>query len=145
MEAVRTGNDEKATQMLSSVAREKAASLNRNVTPPASDTARFTVGKVDYVGDDGARVACTWTDLDEEGQPKTDTAVWALRRESEGWRIAGVAAKVFPDHDPIVLNFEDPEGMFRTQQWIREEMRQRMEGGDLQAREEGKPEKQIRR
>ena len=123
LEALRTGNDEKATAMISTVAREKAASLNRNVTPPASDTARFTIGKVEYVGEDGAQVACTWTDLDENGQPRTDTAVWVLRRESEGWRIVGVAAKIFPDRDPVVLNFEDPEDMLRQQQWVREEMR----------------------
>ena len=47
LEAVRTGNDEKAAKMLSTVARQKTAALNRNVTPPASDTARFAVGKVD--------------------------------------------------------------------------------------------------
>jgi len=145
LEALRTGNDDKAVRMLSTVAREKAASLNRNVTPAASDTARFGVGKVEYVGEYGARVACTWTDLDEEGKPSTDTAVWVLRRESEGWRIAGVAAKVFPDHDPIVLNFEDPEDLLRQQQWVRAEMQRRMEEGGLQARDEGKQEKQIRR
>ena len=39
------------------------------------------MGKVDYINDDGARVARTWTDLDEEGQPKTDEAIWVMRRE----------------------------------------------------------------
>lgn len=143
LESLRTGNDEKATAMLSTVAREKAASLNRSVTPPASDTARFTVGSVDYVGDSGARVSCTWTDLDEEGHPRTDTAVWVLRRESEGWRVVGVAAKIFPDKDPVVLNFEDPEDMFRQQQWVRAEMQRRMEQGETQPQQEAKSEKQI--
>ena len=55
LEALRTGNDERASKMLTAAAREKTASLNRNVTPPASDTARFTIGKVDYVNDDGAQ------------------------------------------------------------------------------------------
>lgn len=144
LEALRTGNDEKAVRMMSTVAREKAASLNRNVTPAASDTARFTVGKVDYVGENGARVACTWTDLDDEGKLSTDTAVWVLRREDEGWRIAGVAAKVFPDHDPVVLNFEDPDDLLRQQQWVRAEMLRRMQDNGLQAKE-GTQEKQIRR
>jgi hypothetical protein len=145
LDAVRTGNDEKASHMLSTVAREKTASLNRNVTPPASDTARFTVGKIDYVGDDGARVACTWTDYDDQQQPRTDTAIWVLRREQEGWRVVGVAAHVFPDRDPVVLNFEDPEDMMRQQQWVREEMRKRIEQEGLQAQEQGNQEKDIRR
>ena len=79
------------------------------------------------MGEDGARVACTWTDLDADGQPKTDEAIWVVRREPEGWRIVGVAAMVFPGEPPVVLNFEDPEDMLRKQQWVREEIRRRME------------------
>lgn len=145
LEALRTGNDEKASQMLTSLAREKTASLNRNVTPPASDTARFSVGKVDYINNDGARVACTWTDLDEEGQAKTDVAIWVLRCEEGKWRVAGVAAQVFPGEAPLLLNFEDPEDMFRKQQWVREEIRRRIESGDLQAKGSEKTENPIRR
>jgi len=142
LEALRTGNDEKAAKMLSTAARQKTASLNRNVTPPASDTARFTLGKVEYVNDDGARVACTWTDLDEEGKPKTDEAIWVLRREDNAWRIAGVAAQVFPGEPPLLLNFEDPQDMLRKQQWVREEIRRRTEAGGLQAQGDEKQEKQ---
>jgi hypothetical protein len=147
LEAVRTGNDELAAKMLSAVARQKTAALNRNVTPPASDTAKFSVGKVDYVGNDGARVACTWTDLDPDGQPKTDEAIWVVRRESDGWRIAGVAAQVFPGEPPLLLNFENPDDMFRKQQWVREEIRRRLEKEEsgLQAQGAEKPEKPIRR
>lgn len=145
LEALRTGNDEKAGKMLSTLAREKTASMNRNVTPPASDTARFAVGKVEYLGDDGARVACTWTDIDEDGQPKSDEAIWVLRREEEGWRVAGVAAQVFPGEPPLLLNFEDPEDMFRKQQWVREEIRRRIEASGLQAQGGEKQEKPIRR
>jgi hypothetical protein len=145
LEALRTGDDGKATRMLTAVAREKTATMNRNVTPPASDTARFAIGQVEHLGNDAARVACTWTDFDEEGKAKTDEAIWVLRREQEGWRVAGVAAKVFPGEPPLVLSFEDPEDMFRKQQWVREEIRRRMEGGGLQAQDDGKPEKPVRR
>ena len=57
LEAIRTGNDEKANHMLTAAARQKTAALNRNVTPPASDTAHFAIGKVEYVGQDGAHVS----------------------------------------------------------------------------------------
>ena len=149
LEALRTGNDAKATRMLSATAREKTAAINRNLTPPASDTARFTIGKVEYIGDDGARVSCTWTDLDEEGQAKSDDAIWVVRREPEGWRIAGVAAQVFPGEPPLLLNFEDPEDMFRKQQWVREEIRRRAgggsSGGEMQAQGGETPGKSLRR
>jgi hypothetical protein len=145
LEALRTGNDEQATRLLSKVAREKTASLNRGVTPPASDTARFSVGKVDYLDGDRAAVACKWTDLDAEGKPKTDEAIWVLRHEPEGWRVAGVAAKVFPDEPPLQLNFEDPDEMFRKQQWVREEIQRRMEkeAADLQAQEPEKKDNSV--
>jgi hypothetical protein len=116
------------------------------VTPPASDTARFKIGKIDYVNDDGARVASTWIDVDEQGQPRSDDAIWVLRREAEGWRIVGVAAQIFPGEQPLLLNFEDPDDMFRKQQWVREEIRRRMEAESLQAAQGGeKQEKPVRR
>jgi hypothetical protein len=145
LEAVRTGNDEKAAKMLSTRTREKIASLNLNVTPPASETAKFTVGKAEYLGDDGARVPCTWTDLDEEEKPATDSTVWVLRREPEGWRVAGLAWPVFPGEPPLLLNFEDPQEMLRKKQWAREEIRRRQESGELQAQGAEKQEKPVRR
>jgi hypothetical protein len=147
LEAVRTGNDEATARMLSKATRQKNAALNRSVTPPASDTAKFTVGKVDMIGDDGARVASTWTDLDADRQPKTDEAFWIVRREADGWKIAGVAVPIFAGEKPILLNFEDPEGMLRQQQWAREEMRRRMEKEEegLQAQTPENQEKPVRR
>jgi len=150
LEAIRRGDDKRATAMLSTQAREKTASLNRNVTPPASDTARFSIGKVQYVGEDGAKVESTWTDLDLDGKPRTDKAVWVLRRESEGWRVAGVAVEIFSGEPPLLLNFEDPEDMFRKQQWVRDEIRRRMEKemaqeDELQAKTENSQDNPIRR
>ncbi len=147
LEAVRTGNDEAAARMLSAAARQKTAASNRKVRPPASDTAKFAIGRVDYVGHDGARVACTWTDLDQDGQPKTDEAVWVLRHETSGWRVAGVAAQVFPGEPPLLLNFEDPEEMDRKWEAYRVEHQRRMEKEEAGVQAQGgeNSEKPIRR
>jgi len=147
LEAVRTGNDAKATQMLSTVAREKTAALNRSVRPSASDTARFQIGKVEYRAEDLAAVHCTWTDLDEKGEggePQTDEAVWMARREPQGWRIAGAAFTVFPGEPPLLLNFEEPEEMLQKQQWVRDEIRRRQQA-ELQAQGQESPPKPLRR
>jgi len=144
LEAVRTGNDEKATAMLTTLAREKTAAMNLSVRPPASETAKYEIGRVRMVGDDAAQVAATWTDLDEEGKPQTDEAIWVLRKEPQGWRIAGVAATVFPGEPPLKLNFEDPEDMLLKQQWLREEYRRRAEQTQ-QAQKSEQPEPPIRR
>jgi hypothetical protein len=145
LEAVRTGNDEKARSLLSSVAREKTAALNRSVTPAASDTATFTVGKVEYVNQDGARVACTWTDLGENNQRVNDEAIWVLRLEDAGWRIAGVAAQVVPGEPPLLLNFEDPDDMLRKKQWADEEVAKRSESPESDAKSAENSEKSLRR
>jgi hypothetical protein len=147
LEAVRTGNDAKATQMLSATARAKLedSPTKRSVTPPASDTARFEVGKVEYIGKDGARVACTWTDMDENGKPRSDSALWVLRHEAGGWRVAGVAATVFPGEPPLLLNFEDPDDMAKKQEWLRAEVARRTQAEKSQPTTEVKLPDSMRR
>lgn len=135
LEAVRSGNDDKAAAMLSPVAREKTAEYNMVVAPPGSDTASFKVGEVEMIGDEGAHVASTWTDVDEEGQKHTDTIIWMVRRMTDGWRIAGMATRVFDDKPAVILNFEEPEEMLAKQQEIEEEMSRRM-GGDVETADE---------
>jgi hypothetical protein len=127
LEAVRTGNDAQTNHMLSATARTKLAQLGggSGLTPRASDTARYTVGEVEYVTKDGARVACTWTDLDEAGHPKTNHQLWVLRHESEGWRVVGVAWTVFEGEPPLLLNFEDPEDIVKKEQWWQAEVARR--------------------
>jgi hypothetical protein len=127
LEAVRTGADEKASKMLTPLARQKVAEQHMVVAPPGSDTAKFQVGQVQMLSDEGARVTVKWTDLNENGQPRTDEVIWMVRKVTDGWRIAGVAAPVFEGEPPLILNFEDPEDMLRKQQMVRDEIRRRME------------------
>lgn len=145
LEAVRTGDDDKARQLLSTVAQQKTAEMNCSVTPPASDTARFEVGQVELVGNDGARVTCKWTDLDENGKPHTDNAIWVVRHEASGWRIAGVAATVFDGEPPLLLNFEDPQEMKKKQEWLRDEIARRSQPEAPQAQRGTNPPDSFRR
>jgi hypothetical protein len=146
LEAIRTGNDEKTINMLSTLAREKTAAKSLSVAPTATDTAKFTVGKVDYVGEDGARVAFTWTDLDINGQWKTDEAFWVARRDHDGWKIAGMAIQIPEIEKTLVLNFEDPDDMVRQKKWADEEMRRRAKAEQAQETQEAENlEKGVRR
>jgi hypothetical protein len=120
LKAVQTGNDEGAANMLTKLARQKTEEMEMVVAPPGSETASFEVGQVEMIQDHGAYVSSTWTDQDEEGKPHSDQIVWVLRREPEGWRIAGMVTKLFDNK--LVLNFEDPEDMMRKQQLAEQEM-----------------------
>lgn len=115
LEAVRTGVDTVASEMLTPLARQKTAEKGRQVAPPGSDTASFTVDEVDIVDPTEAHVASTWTDLGDDGQPHTDEIVWFVRQTPEGWRIQGMATAPFPELPPLILNFEDPDDMDRKE------------------------------
>jgi len=128
LDAVRRGDDEAATALLSPRARQK-------LTPPASDTARFELGNVEEISPDEVRVDCTWSDLDPYGKRQTDESQWHLRRLAEGWRVTGMSFRVFPDAPPIRWDFEDPEDMVRKQQWVEAERRRRGLESPLQARD----------
>jgi len=139
LEAVRQGDDQAAGAMLTDLARKKTRELNMVVAPPGSDTARFQVGKAEMAGKDIAKVPCTWTDLDSEGKPRTDAITWTLRQDGSTWRIAGMAAKIYPDRPPVVLNFEDPEEMLRQQESVEHEAIERANRQQKQARKTDDP------
>jgi hypothetical protein len=130
LEAVRTGDDAKAEQLLTDVAREETQKYDLSVAPPGSDTAKFEVGKVEYIAaNEVAHVISTWTDVGDDGQPQSDEIIWMLRRDPAGWRIAGMATKIFPDELPLLLDFEDPQDMIRKQRLAEAEMKRRAAGG----------------
>ncbi len=133
LEAVRTGDDAKAAEMLTELARTETAKYELVVAPPGSETASFQVGEVEYIAEDVVHVTSRWTDVGEDGQPHTDDIIWMLRREPQGWRIAGMATKLFADDLPLLLNFEDPEDMMRKQRLAEEEIRRRAGGPQKQA------------
>ncbi len=129
LEAIRTGNNDLASQMLTEVARTETQKHELVVAPPGSDTAHFEIGEVEYVvKDELAHVASKWTDTGEDGQPHTDEIVWALRLDPQGWRIAGMATTVFPNEPPLLLDFEKPEEMMEQQRMAEAEIRRRAGG-----------------
>ena len=88
------------------------------------------------IGDEGAHVASFWTDVDEHGKKHTDTIIWMVRKEAEGWRIAGMATRVFENQPAMILNFEEPEDMLSKQQAMEEEMSRRIGSETTTAGEE---------
>lgn len=126
LEAVRTGDDEKVIQLFSELAREQAGKLNRQFAPVGSDTARYEVfDDVEYLAPDGARVKSTWTDLDSQGKPRTDEITWMLRKEANGWRIAGMATVIFEGEPPLLLDFENMPETLRKIELLSQEIERR--------------------
>ena len=96
---------------------------------PGSPTAKFEIGESEIIENQVAHVASMWTDIGDDGKPQSNQFVWALRRQPEGWRVAGVAVEMFPNQPPLLLDFEDPADMLNKQQMAEAEARRQMQGG----------------
>jgi hypothetical protein len=114
LHAVKTGDEKKAADMLTDKARTKTAEMDLEVAPPGSDTASFEVGEVEMLDDNAAYVGSVWSDVDPDGTKRSDQIVWVLRKEPEGWRIAGMVTRLLDSK--LILNFEDPEDMIAKQE-----------------------------
>jgi len=117
LQAAFAGDDEGARAMFTQVAREKASATAASLTPNRSDTATFEIGDVEYLGEDGARVGCSLTDMGN-----TTRMIWMVRKDPQDWRIAGTALEVFEGEPPVLLDFENPEEVQRKLGLIRQEM-----------------------
>jgi len=120
--AVQSGDDQLAAHMLTDVARQKTKERDLEVAPPGSDTAKFTIGELEMIGESGAHVTCEWSDLNADGSRTSESILWVLRQEADGWRIAGMAPTIFPGEPPLLLDFENPDEMIRKLNWVQQEV-----------------------
>ena len=112
--AMRDGDEQTIAALLSEQARQATNQHEQlAIQPPGSPDASYRVGTVELVGEDqsGAHVVSVWTEPDGTGAGIEYEVVWVLRRETAGWRIAGMATMIEEDQPPLFLNFEDPDGM----------------------------------
>jgi hypothetical protein len=136
LEAIKRGDDPGAQAMLTKVARAKTQELGISVAPPVTSTATYSIRECEVIpGSEGlVHVGTTWTDTDPDGFTTTENVVWAVRLDPEGWRVAGMATRIFDDLPPLLLNFEDPEDMIAKQEMVAQELQKRA----LQAAQQAK-------
>ena len=135
LEAIKRGDDGAARGLLTKVARLKTEELGISVAPPVADTATYSVREAEIVGesDDLVHVGTTWTDVDGDGFKTTENVVWVVRLDPEGWRVVGMAMRVFEDMAPLLLNFEDPEDMLAKQEMVAQEIQKRSQQAEKDA------------
>ena len=108
LNAVRLGNTEVASKLLTPLALKRTNELDLNISPPGSSTAKFSVGELEMIDAQRAIVRSTWTDLDADGKPCSEQITWALKQSDGVWRISGMAAEVGGNQSPVVVDFENP-------------------------------------
>jgi hypothetical protein len=111
--ALRTGDRDVAEKLLTQIARDETAKHELTVQPPGSPEIEFAIGVTELVGEpaEEAHVQSTWREPDSDGTKVDFEIIWVLRKQTDGWRIAGMATQLVPQQDPIFLNFEDPGDM----------------------------------
>jgi hypothetical protein len=129
LEALRDGDNALAEALLTNKARDETSRQGWTVQPPGTPTAKFRIGDVDFLSSDkcGAHVTSIWSEQDGAGNSVSYEIVWALRQQSDGWRIAGMATQIADSEAPVFLNFEDPNEMMRK--WKQAEERLADESG----------------
>jgi hypothetical protein len=108
LEGMQSGDQAKVDSMLTNKARLS------NVMNAEPRDARFKIGDVETIKDQGAHVASAWYYTDEAGNEAHDVSIWVLRKDPEGYRISGMIMRdpqAGADAEPAVFDFEDSEHM----------------------------------
>jgi uncharacterized protein YbjQ (UPF0145 family) len=110
LDAVRRGGETGgANQLLTQQAQSVLQRLGRTVQPIGSPDAVFQVTRAESVPETpgAALVHSLWTEPSAQGQPESYEVVWALMKETSGWRISGLAMDLQPGQEPIIVDFEN--------------------------------------
>lgn len=116
LDAMRAADAPTIEALLTAKAREETIRHQMPVEPVAAPHAQFQVAAPQYLpmNPNGAHVQAQW--IESDGQDTyTHSVIWVLRRQADGWRIAGFAIELIPGQGPQFLNFEDPADMLNKQ------------------------------
>jgi len=114
LNALRSGDSPTTESLLTYKARQELARHSLSVDVQSAPNATYQVRPAQLLANDptGAHVSSVWTEKFDDGD-ETYEIVWALRRQSEGWRVAGLAMELIKGQPIQILNFEDPQDMLK--------------------------------
>lgn len=117
LDALRAGDQATTAALLTGKALTETSKRNLSVCPQATPHMEYKVTNSEVLPENpsGAHVSVRWTESYTDGKVEYDV-VWVLRRQKEGWRVAGMAIELVPGQGLAFLNFEDPDDMIRKQE-----------------------------
>jgi hypothetical protein len=117
LNALRGGDSPTTESLLTGKAREELEKHSMSVDVQSAPNATYQIGAAQVLADNpgGAHVSSVWTEKFDDGD-ETYEIVWVLRRQSEGWRVAGMAMQLLPEQPAQFLNFENPEDMLKKKE-----------------------------
>ncbi len=119
-DALRDGDASKIAALLTDKAREETSRSGLAIRSPGSASLAYQIGEFEYVTPekDGAHVKSVWTEVDADGQRVSTDVIWVMRKQQNGWRVAGMATPVEEGQLPLLFNFEDPENMLKNKELV---------------------------
>jgi hypothetical protein len=116
LNALRSGDSPTTESLLTAKARQELAKHSLSVDVQSAPNASYQIRTAEILADQsGAHVKSVWTEKFDDGD-ETYEIVWALRRQQDGWRLAGMALQLIPGQPMQFLNFEDPADMLRKKE-----------------------------
>ena len=117
LDALKAGDQATTASLLTKKALDETSKRQLSVCPEATPHMQYDISQAQVLADnpDGAHVAVRWTEKYQDGDVSYDVT-WVLRKQPEGWRIAGMAMELIPGQGQEFLNFEDPDDMLAKQE-----------------------------
>ena len=105
----RGGAGSDAGRFLTQKAQSELKRIGRSVQPIGSPQARFDVVRAVNVPDEdnAMLVESRWTEPNPDGQSSEYQVVWSVEKETQGWRISGLAMELDGSEDPTIVDFEN--------------------------------------
>lgn len=128
LDGLKQSDEEAVANLMTDKAREAAKSSD--ILDPSGDPAMtYEIQKVEYpkANKQTAHVFGTWTQPGPDGDLVMHEVTWVLRKQADGWRVAGVAAPISEGEPPVFFNFENPDEMFRKEDEAEAELARRSE------------------
>jgi len=109
----RGGDDSGAGALLTVQAQSELKRIGRSVQPIGSPDASFSVTRSEAVpGEpDSMLVHSVWSEPNGDGTNDDYQVVWAVQRESNQWRISGLAMELQPGQPAMIIDFENGDLM----------------------------------
>ncbi len=91
-------------RLMTAKSREQYAAVGLVMQPLGAPDATFKVTRSVPYGEDAVLVNSVWSEQSPTGEPVSYEVAWALKQESEGWRVSGLILG-----EDQIFNFESRE------------------------------------
>lgn len=109
LNGMRDANSGVTAGLLTDIAQAETVKHDWPVQPPGAPSATYQLGESTFLDQQqtAVQVPCIWSESDGAGGKIEFQVVWVLRRQTQGWRVAGFASEVVPGQPAYFFNFED--------------------------------------